>query len=118
MTPEKAETMLRTYSSDTDTLSSSRASVEDTLHVPTMPAPELNSVQTVPQMGPQSVSAVDTHCPALSWVHQGSCEQGSCQGHVSAPPWELLQGVLVMLSMFFFRQINLKANISYQPQCS
>lgn len=67
--------MLRTYNSGIDILSSSRALVEDTLHVPTMPAPELNSVQTVPQMGPESVSAVDAHCPEKLWTGElpGAC---------------------------------------------
>lgn len=75
--------------------------VEDTFHVPTTPAKELNSIETGPEMGPGSVSELDAHCPAHSWVHQGSCRQGTCQGHVSAPRWELLQGVLGMLSTFF-----------------
>lgn len=51
-------------------------------------------------MGPESVFELDVHCPEPSWEHQGSCGQGSCQGHVSAPRWELLHGVLVMLGTF------------------
>lgn len=75
--------------------------VEGTFHVPTMSAQEYNSIPTGLQMGPESVSELDAHCPALSRVHQGSCGQGTCQGHVSAPTSELLQGALGTLSTFF-----------------
>jgi len=85
-----------------DSLSSCRASVEDIFHVPTVPAQELNSIQTGPQMGPESVSELDAHCPAPSQVNQGSCGQRSSQGHLSAPRWELLRGVSVTLSTFFW----------------
>lgn len=36
---------------------------------------------------------------------------GECQGHVSAPRWELLHGVLVMLSTFFQRDKSYGENL-------